>query len=159
MNNKAKRRGAVGDLKATLTHFGHNICGDHCIMAYDGWDTGYDGSTVGFLLHDLFSGFTDLYGQKSKSAQDNYESMNDFADSSWVNKFYSDRSRELKKAAKWLVEPCQVTTRHAANEPYSRAANLAHLQGYSKDSVPGWTTQHVLAACCSLLVLPRQHRR
>ena len=69
------------------------------ITANDGWEKALDGSKVGLVLHDLYSGFTDLYPKKSKSANDSYEAMNDFADGQWVNSFYSDRSRELVQAA------------------------------------------------------------
>ena len=54
------------------------------------------------VLHDLYSGYTDLYGKKEKSSEDAYEAMNDFAEWDWVNTFYSDRSGELIKAARWL---------------------------------------------------------
>ena len=102
INNKAKKRDAVNDLREKLTRFGECIDGDHLITANDGWEKALDGSKVGLVLHDLFSGFTDLYPKKSKGSTESYEAMNDFADGQWVNSFYSDRSPELVQAAKWL---------------------------------------------------------
>ena len=106
MNNRAKKRGAVTELRKKLTRFGQHICGDHSIMRQDGWDRGHDGSNVGLVLHDMYSSYTDCYGKKTKDALDNYEAMNDFADGMWVDCFYSDRAPELATAARW----CRLTS-------------------------------------------------
>jgi hypothetical protein len=102
MNNKAKRRGAAIEKRSRLTAFGDNVCADHSITRHDGWDKGYDGSTVGLVIHDLFSSYTDLYGKKTKGWEDCYEAMHDFVADHWVKTFYSDRSKEFLKACKWL---------------------------------------------------------
>ncbi len=101
-NNRAKKRGAVTELRSKLTKFGQNICGDVADMRRDGWDRGHDGSNNAFVLHDMYSTYTDCYGQKTKQAPDHYHSMNDFAYNLWVDCFYSDRAPDLIQAAKWL---------------------------------------------------------
>ncbi len=60
MNNKAKKRGKVEELKMKLTRFGEAFDGDHCSTRQDGWERGYDGSTVSLCLHDLYSEYTDF---------------------------------------------------------------------------------------------------
>jgi len=79
--------------------FGDHITGDH-IVTFDDIDKGFDGERDAVVLYDVGTQYLDVYPVGSKSADDVYDSLNQFIGRRQsVSYFYTDAARELRKAA------------------------------------------------------------
>ena len=116
------------DLKSKLTRFGEQIDGDHAITERDGWGKALDGSKVGLCLHDLYSEYTDLYGKKSKNADDCYEAMSVLC--RWgLGKYIllRPKRRACKGSSLAWMESFEGASRNASYEPCRRTTNTEGL--------------------------------
>ena len=88
-------------MKEELTHVGQLIVADHIVFRKEE-EEGIGGEPCALFINDMYSELRDLPSLPDKTADEAKLALRTFVGSGTVDRFFSDRSLELKKATRDL---------------------------------------------------------